>query len=106
MYNFFIPALYFKQKMANSEEIVKELEETFKDRYTEKDESYKAVLEETEQSPPILSNFGSSDNQKRHSHSESDSKKRSRSRSRSRSPVATLKRKGMFDCYSYFVYYY
>ena len=88
--------------MASSEEVVKELEETFKDRYTEKDEAFKEELDApADQPPPTVSNFGSSS---RHSHSESDSRKRSRSRSRS--PVATLKRKGMFDCYSYFVYYY
>jgi len=74
---------------------VTELEKKFEDRYTESDPAFKAVVESKEASPPVVQNFGS--------HSRDDD--RHRKRSRSKSPT-TLKRKGMFDCFSYFVYYY
>jgi len=76
---------------------VAELEKKFEDRYTEKDPAFKAVLESKEASPPVVPNYGGSSDRGRD---------RDRKRSRSRSPTATIKRKGMFDCYSYFVYYY
>merc|ERR1712002_271527 len=98
---------------AKSEDVVAELEEQFKDRYTENDPEYKAVLEMKEPSPSVIPNFGypshdrstsSSDRTSRNE--ERSSNKRSRSRSRSKSPIASLKRKGMFGCQSYFVFYY
>lgn len=39
-------------------EIVAELEKKFEDRYTEKDEAYKEVLNGREASPPVIPNFG------------------------------------------------
>lgn len=40
------------------EEIVAELEEQFKDRYTEDDKDYKAELDKKEASPPVVTSFG------------------------------------------------
>ena len=44
--------------MATPEEIVSELEETFKDRFTEKDEEYMKVVAKETVSPPVVPDFG------------------------------------------------
>merc|ERR1712176_153141 len=85
-------------------ETVAELEKKFEDRYTEKDAAFKEVLESKEASPPVVPNFGSHSSDRHGRDDDRHHRKRSRSRSRSKSP-STLKRKGMFDCYSYFVFY-
>merc|ERR1712126_359167 len=100
-----------KPEETKSEDIIAVLEEQFKDRYTENDPAHKAVLDMKEASPPVVVNFGygshnSSSSASRVSRDDRSGNKRVRSRSRSKSPVATLKRKGMFGCYSYFVFYY
>merc|ERR1711962_201443 len=100
-----------------NEDILAQFENEFKERYTENDAGYKAVLELKEASPPVVTNFGSSrdssSSSSRPSRSDersSSSKRtrsRSRSRSRSKSPSRTpAKRQGAFGCYSYFVFYY
>lgn len=78
---------------------IAELEKQFENRYTESDPAFKAVVESKEASPPVVQNFGS------HGSDRGRDDDRYKKRSRSRSP-STLKRKGMFDCFSYFVYYY
>ena len=95
--------------LSKTEDIVSELEEQFKDRYTENDPEHKAVLEMKEASPPVVPNFGyptHSAPDRTSRNEERPANKRSRSRSRSKSPTACLKRKGMFGCHSYFVFYY
>ena len=92
-----------------TEDVLLQLEEQFKNRYTESDPEYKAVLEAKEASPPVVPNFGYASHDRSDRSSRSDDRNSShnkRSRSRSKSPVATLKRKGAFDCISYFVFYY
>jgi len=99
-----------KSEETKPENIVAALEEKFKDRYTENDPAHKAVLEMKEASPPVVANFGhgshNSSTTNRTSRDDRSGNKRTRSRSRSKSPGPTLKRKGMFGCYSYFVFYY
>ena len=92
-----------------TEDAVAALEEQFKDRYTENDPDYKAALEAKEASPPVIPNFGygsSSDHRSSERSSRTSESSSKRSRSRSRSPTVSTKRVGMYDCQSYFVFYY
>jgi len=46
-------------EVSEVDERVADLEKKFEDRYTEKDEAFKAALESKEASPPVVPNFGS-----------------------------------------------
>ena len=94
--------------MATPEEMVTELEETFKNRFTEKDEEYMKVVSKETLSPPVVPDFGRSSRQMHriiHSEDHYNRSKGNRSRSRSRSPV-NRNRVGKHGCVSFYALYY
>ena len=52
------PATTEAEPSGEVDERVADLEKKFEDRYTEKDEAFKAALESKEASPPVVPNFG------------------------------------------------
>lgn len=93
---------------AKADGIVEQLDEEFKDRYTEKDAEFQATLDTKEAAPPVVPSDTTSSCQESASRSdEHSSTKRARSKSRSKSPPGTtLKRKGAFSDISFFVFHY
>lgn len=86
--------------LTSNQDVVAQFNEEFKDRYTEKDADYQAILSAKEATPPVIPN--DRDHKEDSSHS-----KRGRSRSRSRSPNgAGAKREGAFGNTSFFVFHY
>jgi len=98
-----------------NEEIVNQLEEEFKDRYTENEgaekvDGFKALLEKKDVPPPVVPDYaGTTTTTTTKTNGTTKSPTNDRKRSRSKSPPyegETLKRKGMYGCYSFFVFYY
>merc|ERR1712168_438657 len=87
-----------------TKDVVARLEEEFKDRYTDNDAAHKAVQEMKDPAPPVVEDFGGQNN--RVMPREENSNKRTLSRSTSPYGQPAAKRKGVFGCYSYFVFYY
>jgi len=89
----------------STEEKMNQLEELYKDRYTENDKEYAACLNKTEQKPPIVPDFGGRSD----SHSsrrDNRDKSSTRHRSRSRSPEKPPKRVGKHGIISFYSLYY
>lgn len=89
-----------------SEDKVKQLEELFKDRYTENDKDYAACLNKEDQKPPLVADFGHRSDNRPARREDDRSTSNTRHRSRSRTPEKPPKRVGKHGILSFYSLYY